>query len=68
MLHNILLECDGYLDCDSSETQHVVHTVQGDCMELNVTSHSNFNETVSGKQSQCWNRVQLLVDHYDEIS
>ena len=69
MLHNILLESDGYLDCESSDTQHVVHTVQGDCMELNVTSHRNFlNETVAGgKQSQWWNRLQLLVDHYDEF-
>ena len=66
MLDNILLECDGYRE--SSETQHTVHTVQGDCMELNVTSHSYFNERVAGnKQSQWWNRVQQLVDHYEEF-
>ena len=69
MLHNILLESNGYLDCESSDTQHIAHTVRGDCMELHVTSHRNFlNETVAGgKQSQWWNRVQLLVDHYDEF-
>jgi len=60
---------DCYLDCESSDTQHIAHTVRGDCMELHVTSHRNFlNERVAtGKQSQSWNRVQLLVDHYDEF-
>jgi hypothetical protein len=41
--------------------------VQGDYKELNVTSKSNFNETAAGKQSQWWNRDQLLVDHYYEF-
>jgi hypothetical protein len=49
MLHNILLESDGYLDCESSDKQHIAHTVRGDCMELHVISHRNFlNETVAG--------------------
>ena len=70
MLHNILVESDGYLDYETSDIQHVLHTVRGDCVELNVTSHRNFlNETVAGgKQSQWWNRVMLLlVDHHDEF-
>ena len=48
--------------------QHVAHTtVQGEYKELHVTSRSNLNETAAGKQSQWWNRVQLLVDHYDKF-
>ena len=62
MLHNIILDSDGYLDCEASDAQHVAVKLQGDCMELHVVSnpHSNLNERTAGLQSQWCNLVKYL--------